>query len=99
MRIDYLGEIVQLCFESVVAQKTWGTVMPTFLEDFARSVNGKKETIREKKIKGKPNPLQEDFKKYFMLSPEEHMSNGYGYRLYGICNVSDEVQNNIKSRS
>jgi hypothetical protein len=42
--------------------------MPDFLEEFASSIGGQKETLKERILKGKPNPLQDTFKKHFSLS-------------------------------
>jgi hypothetical protein len=42
-----------------------GIIMPSFLDEFASSINGKKEAMKEKIFKGKPNPLQHCFKKHF----------------------------------
>jgi hypothetical protein len=39
--------------------------LPDFLEEFAFSVSRKKETLKEKMLKGKPNPLNEDFQEHF----------------------------------
>jgi hypothetical protein len=39
--------------------------MPDFLEEFASSISGKKETLKEKMLKGKPNPLYASFEKNF----------------------------------
>jgi len=39
--------------------------MPDFLEEFASSISLKKETLKEKILKGRPNPLNEDFEKHF----------------------------------
>ena len=39
--------------------------MPDFLEEFASSVSDKKEILKEKMLKGKPNPLANNFEKYF----------------------------------
>ncbi len=38
--------------------------MPIFLGDFAGFIDGKKDDLRNKILKGKPNWLEEDFKKY-----------------------------------
>jgi hypothetical protein len=38
---------------------------PDFLGEFASSVDKKKDTLKERILKGKPNPLQETFGKYF----------------------------------
>jgi hypothetical protein len=40
--------------------------MSIFLEDFATAVSNKNESLKEKIFKGKPNPLQELFKKFFI---------------------------------
>jgi hypothetical protein len=39
--------------------------MPDFLEEFASSVGNKNEAMKEKILKGKPNPLQDAFRKHF----------------------------------
>lgn len=39
--------------------------MPDFLEEFASSISGKKETLKERILRGKPNPLQSSFEKNF----------------------------------
>lgn len=39
--------------------------MPDFLEEFASSIDNKKVTLKEKILKGKPNPLSSGFEKYF----------------------------------
>ncbi|HXX88430.1 MAG TPA: DNA double-strand break repair nuclease NurA [Candidatus Acidoferrum sp.] len=39
--------------------------MPDFLEEFASSVGEKKETMKERILRGKPNPLEEKFRKHF----------------------------------
>ncbi|MGQ9811712.1 MAG: DNA double-strand break repair nuclease NurA [bacterium] len=39
--------------------------MPEFLEEFASSVSPKKEILKEKILKGTPNPLQESFERHF----------------------------------
>ena len=39
--------------------------MPDFLEEFASSIGNKKETMKEKILRGKPNPLREAFRKHF----------------------------------
>jgi len=39
--------------------------MPDFLEEFASSINLKKEALKDKILKGKPNPLKEDLEKHF----------------------------------
>ena len=39
--------------------------MPNFLDQFAVSVASKKEMMKEKILKGKPNPLQDTFRKHF----------------------------------
>ena len=42
--------------------------MPDFLDEFASSVGNKKEALREKILKGTPNPLNEKFETYFTSS-------------------------------
>lgn len=39
--------------------------MPAFLKEFASSVNSKKEEMKEKIFKGRPNPLKDGFRKHF----------------------------------
>lgn len=39
--------------------------MPDFLEEFASSIDGKKEAMKERILSGKPNPLEDRFRKYF----------------------------------
>ena len=39
--------------------------MPEFLDEFAASVIGKKEGMKEKVLKGTPNPLQDHFSEKF----------------------------------
>jgi hypothetical protein len=39
--------------------------MPSFLDEFASSINSRKEEMRERIFKGKPNPLRDRFKKHF----------------------------------
>ena len=39
--------------------------MPDFLDEFASSISGQKETLKERILRGKPNPLQDTFRKHF----------------------------------
>ena len=39
--------------------------MPDFLGEFASSIGGQKEILKEKIMKGKPNPLEDAFRKHF----------------------------------
>jgi hypothetical protein len=39
--------------------------MPDFLDEFASSIGGQKEILKERILKGKPNPLQDAFRKNF----------------------------------
>jgi len=39
--------------------------VPEFLEEFASSIGNKKEVLKEKIFRGKPNPLQDTFRKHF----------------------------------
>jgi len=39
--------------------------MPDFLDEFASSIGNKKEALKEKILKGTPNPLNENFERYF----------------------------------
>jgi hypothetical protein len=39
--------------------------MPDFLDEFASSIGCQKETLRDRILKGKPNPLQDAFRKHF----------------------------------
>jgi len=45
--------------------KLGGIVVPAFLNEFASSVNSKKEKMKEKIFKGMPNPLKDSFRKHF----------------------------------
>jgi hypothetical protein len=42
-----------------------GNRMPDFLDEFASSIGNKKEALKEKILKGTPNPLNENFERYF----------------------------------
>lgn len=39
--------------------------MPDFLDEFASSIDRQKEVLKERILKGKPNPLQKSFKNHF----------------------------------
>jgi len=39
--------------------------LPDFLEEFASSIGNKKEALKERILRGKPNPLQDTFRKHF----------------------------------
>ena len=39
--------------------------MPDFLDEFASSIGNKKEALKEKILKGTPNPLDKNFERYF----------------------------------
>lgn len=39
--------------------------MPDFLDEFASSIGNKKEALKEKILKGTPNPLDKNFQRYF----------------------------------
>jgi hypothetical protein len=39
--------------------------MPDFLEEFASSIGDKKEAMKERILRGKPNPLEDRFRKHF----------------------------------
>jgi len=45
--------------------KLGGIIVPAFLNEFALSVNSKKEKMKEKIFKGMPNPLKDSFRKHF----------------------------------
>jgi hypothetical protein len=74
--------------------------VPDFLEEFASSVLSKKEILKEKMLKGKPNPLANDFEKYFMANwiPLNSM-NGYSIDpgALGITAVDSSVYTNLMS--
>jgi hypothetical protein len=39
--------------------------VPDFLDEFASSIGGQKEILKEKILRGKPNPLKDTFRKHF----------------------------------
>ena len=56
--------------------------MPDFLEEFASSIGNKKEALKEKILRGKPNLLQDKFRKHFepLWIPLENIG-GYASNL------------------
>lgn len=74
--------------------------MPDFLDEFASSIGNKKETLREKVLKGKPNPLQDTFRKQFSLlwkplvNTDEYRSN---VGELGVTAVDSSLYMNLMS--
>jgi hypothetical protein len=74
--------------------------VPDFLEEFASSISYKKEILKEKMLKGKPNPLVNNFEKYF-LANWIPLYNAGGYSIspggLGITAVDSSVYTNLMS--
>lgn len=74
--------------------------MPDFLDEFASSIGDKKETLREKVLKGTPNPLQDTFRKHFeplwrpLGDVEEYASN---VGELGVTAVDSSLYMNLMS--
>jgi hypothetical protein len=74
--------------------------MPDFLDEFASSIGDKKETLREKVLKGTPNPLRDTFRKHFepLWKPlgdvEEYASN---VGELGVTAVDSSLYMNLMS--
>ena len=74
--------------------------MPDFLEEFASSISGKKDSLKEKILKGRPNPLGDDFHRQFdsiwiPLKEVDEYSLGAG--TLGITAVDSSVYTNLMS--
>ena len=74
--------------------------MPDFLEEFASSIGNEKEVLKERILKGKPNPLQETFKKHF-LPQWKTLANISEYALnvgeLGVTAIDSSVYMNLMS--
>jgi hypothetical protein len=74
--------------------------MPDFLDEFASSIGDKKETLREKVLKGTPNPLRDTFRKHFeplwrpLGDVEEYASN---VGELGVTAVDSSLYMNLMS--
>jgi hypothetical protein len=74
--------------------------MPDFLDEFASSISDKKETLREKVLKGTPNPLRDTFRKHFeplwrpLGDVEEYASN---VGELGVTAVDSSLYMNLMS--
>ena len=77
-----------------------GTLMPDFLEEFASSIGNKKEAMKEKILRGKPNPLQDTFRKHFepLWAPLENIGE-FASNLsdLGVTAVDSSVYMNLLS--
>jgi len=74
--------------------------MPDFLEEFASSISGKKETLKEKILKGKSNPLENSFKKGFdshWIPLDEISKYSVGPSDLNIMAVDSSVYTNLLS--
>ena len=74
--------------------------MPDFLEEFASSVSGKKDVLKEKILKGKPNPLHDRFEKFFRanwISLGEIGKCSVNPGSLGITAVDSSVYTNLMS--
>ena len=74
--------------------------MPDFLEEFASSIGNKKEALKEKILRGKPNPLQDTFRKHFepLWAPLENIG-AFASNLsdLGVTAVDSSVYINLLS--
>ena len=74
--------------------------MPDFLDEFASSIGGKKEALKERILRGKPNPLQDTFRKHFeplwmpLENTEEYASN---VGELGVTAVDSSLYMNLMS--
>jgi len=74
--------------------------MPDFLDEFASSIGCQKETLKERILRGKPNPLQDTFKKHFsplwrpLTRPDEYRSN---VGELGVTAVDSSLYMNLMS--
>jgi hypothetical protein len=74
--------------------------VPHFLDDFASSIGGQKETLKEKILRGKPNPLQNQLRKHFeplwkpLANPNEYASN---VGELGVTAVDSSLYTNLLS--
>jgi hypothetical protein len=74
--------------------------MPDFLDEFASSISCQKEALRDRILKGKPNPLQDTFKKHFsplwrpVAKTDEYRSN---VGELGVTAVDSSLYMNLMS--
>jgi len=74
--------------------------MPDFLDEFASSVGTREKELKEKILKGKPNPLQDTFRKHFspLWKPLVNID-GYTSNVgeFGVTAVDSSVYTNLMS--
>ena len=74
--------------------------MPDFLDEFASSIGCQKESLKERILRGKPNPLQDTFRKHFeplwrpLANTDEHRSN---VGELGVTAVDSSLYMNLMS--
>jgi hypothetical protein len=74
--------------------------MPDFLEEFAFSISSKREILKEKILKGKPNQLDNHFEKVFSshwISPDEIGKYSVGPGDLSVMAVDSSVYTNLLS--
>ncbi|MEM2152239.1 MAG: DNA double-strand break repair nuclease NurA [Candidatus Bathyarchaeia archaeon] len=74
--------------------------MPVFLEDFARLVNDRKDYLRERILRGKFNPLEEDFRKHMInhWAPLEDLNSFFvNLKDLNVMAVDSSVYTNLLS--
>jgi hypothetical protein len=74
--------------------------MPDFLDEFAASVVGKKEGLREKVLKGTPNPLRDRFSEKFpsyWVRIDDPAKLGVNPAGLGVMAVDSSVYSNLLS--
>jgi hypothetical protein len=74
--------------------------VPDFLEEFASSVSSKRDLLKEKILKGKPNPLYDRFEKFFRanwISLDEISKCSVNPSGLGITAVDSSVYTNLMS--
>jgi hypothetical protein len=74
--------------------------VPDFLDEFASSIGCQKETLRDRILKGKPNPLEDTFRKHFsplwrpLTKTDEYRSN---VGELGVTAVDSSLYMNLMS--
>lgn len=74
--------------------------MPDFLDEFAASVIGKKERMKEKVLKGTPNPLQDHFREKFpsyWIKIDDPAKLGVNPAELSVAAVDSSVYSNLLS--
>jgi hypothetical protein len=74
--------------------------MPDFLDEFAASVIRKKDALREKVLRGTPNPLQDHFREKFpsfWVGIDDHAKLGVNPAELNIMAVDSSVYSNLLS--